>query len=416
MTHFGIISPPVSGHLHPLSALGRELQARGHRATCFQVRDVEEKIRALGIDFCPIGESDYPPGSLPQSLAQLGRLKGLAALRFTIGAVAQTSSMVCRDAPAAIRRAGIDVLLVDQMEPAGGAVAEHLGLPFITVCNALALNRDPVIPPPFTGWSYREAGWAKLRNGIGYAASDWLMSPVSKAVGEYRMKWKLPPIHSPDESYSKLAQICQMPREFDFPRTQLPAGFHYVGPLRRPLPEQVPFPWERLDGRPLVYASLGTLQNNREDLFRCIAEACRGLDVQVVLNHVGGLSPQEAANLPQDCVVVSYAPQVELLAHAKLTITHAGLNTVLDSLIHGVPMVAIPITYEQPAISRRVEWTGSGRSVPLAALNVKLLRAAVSDVLHESKYGESARRIGESIHEAGGVRRGADLVEGAANR
>ena len=51
MTHFGIISPPVSGHLHPFSALGRELQERGHRVTCFQMRDVEEKIRALGIDF-----------------------------------------------------------------------------------------------------------------------------------------------------------------------------------------------------------------------------------------------------------------------------------------------------------------------------------------------------------------------------
>ena len=94
MTHFGIISPPVSGHLHPLTALGRELQARGHRVTCFQVRDVEEKIRALEMDFWPIGESDHPVGSLPQSLDQLGRLKGLAALRFTIRAIAKTSIMV----------------------------------------------------------------------------------------------------------------------------------------------------------------------------------------------------------------------------------------------------------------------------------------------------------------------------------
>src|SRR5579863_6662334 len=180
MTHFGIISPPVSGHLHPFSALGRELRARGHRVTCFQVRDVEEKIVALGIDYRPIGERDYPPGSLPQSLAQLGRRKGLDALRFTVRAVEQTSVMVCRDAPAAIRSAGVDALLVDQMEPAGGAVAEHLGLPFITVCNALALNKDPVAPPPFTDWSYRQGPWAKLRNHIGYAASNWVTRPVAQ--------------------------------------------------------------------------------------------------------------------------------------------------------------------------------------------------------------------------------------------
>ena len=51
--------------------------------------------------------------------------------------------MECRELPDAIRAAGVEALLVDQMEPAGGAVAERLGLPFITVCNALLINRDP---------------------------------------------------------------------------------------------------------------------------------------------------------------------------------------------------------------------------------------------------------------------------------
>ena len=410
MTHFGIITPPVSGHLHPFSALGRELQERGHRVTCFQMPDLEDKIRAEGIDFRPIGESDHPLGSLPRSLAQLGRLHGLGALRFTIRAVAQTSVMVCRDAPAAIRSAGVEALLVDQMEPAGAAVAEHLQLPFITICNALAMNREPLVPPPFTPWNYEEAGWAKLRNGIGYAVSDWMTRPVAKAVGEYRANWKLPPVHSPDESFSKLAQICQMPREFDLPRAQLPKCFHYVGPLRRAPPVPVTFPWDRLDGRPLVYASLGTLQNSREAVFRRIAEACQEMQIQLVISHGGGLSGAQETGLPGDPLVVSYAPQLELLAHARLTITHAGLNTVLDSLAHGVPLVTVPITYEQPAIARRVERTGCGRSVPLAKLGARLLDEALYDVLHEEKYRASSRRIADSIRKAGGVQRAADLV------
>jgi MGT family glycosyltransferase len=416
MTHFGIISPPVSGHFHPLSALGRELQARGHRVTCFQVRDVEEKVRALGIDFWPIGESDHPLGSLPQSLARLGRLKGLGALRFTIRAIERTSIMVCRDAPAAIRSAGVEALLVDQMEPAGGAVAERLGIPFITICNALAMNRDSLTPPPFTPWNYREAAWAKWRNGIGYAVSDWLTRPIAQAVNQFRASWKLPPLRSAEDSFSKLAQICQMPREFDFPRAQLPACFHYTGPLRRPLPAPESFPWERLDGRPLVYASLGTLQNSRLDVFRCFAEACQGFGVQLVISHGGGLSGLYAADLPGDPVVVSWAPQLDLLAHARLTIAHAGLNTVLDSLIHGVPLVTIPITYEQPAIAGRVEWTGCGRSIPLVKLNALRLKEVLWDVLNGSKYGAAARRIGDSISKAGGVQRAAELVQAAVNR
>jgi len=411
MTHFGIISPPVSGHIHPFAVLGRELLSRGHRVTYFQMADLAEKIQSEGIDFRPIGQRDHPRGSLPQSLAQLGQLKGLAALRFTIRAVTRTSVMVCRDAPAAIRETGVDALLVDQMEPAGGAVADHLGLPFVTICNALAINRDPVAPPPFTPWNYRDTPWARFRNHLGYAISDRLTAPIANAVAEYRAQWRLPALRSPDESFSRLAQICQMPREFDFPRAQLPAHFHYVGPLRGALPRPVAFPWDRLDSRPLVYASLGTLQNSREPLFRCFAEACRGLDVQLVMSHGGGLNQQEAASLPGNPLVVGYAPQFELLARAALTITHAGLNTVLDSLANGVPLVTVPITYEQPAIARRVERTQSGRSIGLGHLNAHRLRDLVRDVLEGRHYREAARRIADSIRCAGGVVRAADIVE-----
>jgi MGT family glycosyltransferase len=416
VTHFGIITPPVSGHIHPFGALGRELIARGHRVTCLQMLDVEDKVRSQGLEFQPIGLTDHPRGSLLESLAQLGKLRGLAALRFTIRAIERTSIMVCRDAPAAIKAAGIDALLVDQMEPAGGAVAEHLGMPFITVCNALAINRDAVAPPPFTGWQYRDVWWAGLRNTMGYAVSEWLTRPVTSAVAGFRREWKLPPLRSPDDSFSKLAQICQMPREFDFPRAHLPAAFHYVGPLRRPAAAQPPFPWDRLDGRPLVYASLGTLQNNRRPAFQCFAEACKDLDVQLIINHVGGLRPEEETGFPGDPLVVSYAPQFELLARARLTITHAGLNTVLDSLANGVPMVAMPITYEQPAIARRLEWTGAGRSISLARLDSRHLGEVIRDVLEHARYRDSAGTIANAIQRAGGVARAADIVEAVLPR
>ena len=77
--------------------------------------------------------------------------------------------------------------------------------------------------------------------------------------------------------------------------------------------------------------------------------------------------------------------------------------------------MTIPITYEQPAIARRVEWTGSGRSVPLAKLNAAVLREVVRDVLDGSEYHESSRRIADSIRKAGGVHRAADLVQASVN-
>jgi zeaxanthin glucosyltransferase len=408
--HFGIVTPPVPGHIHPFGALGRELISRGHRVTLLQMADVEARARAEGLEFAPLGHTDHPPGSLPASLQQLGRLKGFAALRFTIQAIAKTTSMICRDAPEAIRETGIDMLLVDQTEPAGGSVAEYMNLPFVTVCNALALNRESFVPPPFTNWRQGERPWHRLRNWLGYTASDRMLAPVSKVVADYRRTWKLPAHSGPEDSFSALAQISQQPPAFDYPRHHLPPTFHYVGPLRGKALRDVPFPWEKLDGRPLIYASLGTLQQSKTEIFQCFAEACSGLDVQLVITHCSSMDQRTILALAGDPVVVDYAPQEAVLSHAAMTLTHAGLNTVLDSLAHGVPMVAVPITYEQPATAERLRWSGAGAVMPLKGLKAQKLRDQVKAVLNDPDYAMNARRIAESITNAGGVIRAADII------
>lgn len=398
--------------MHPFGALGRELIARGHRITVIQMADLEARVRAEGIGFVPIGKTDHPPGSLAESLAGLAKLKGLAALRYTIDAVRKTTEMMLRDAPAVIRSEGIDALLVDQTEPAGGALADHLRIPFVTVCNALLLHEEADVPPAFTDWSYEANPLLRLRNRLGYALSARVTSPVTRAVNRYRRRWALPLLRRTGDSDSRLLQISQQPLEFDFPRRQLPACFHYVGPLRRPGGWSGPaFPWERLDGRPLVYASLGTLQNRRVDLFRLFAEACAELPVQLVLTHGGGIEPQDWSDFPGNPIVVSYAPQLEVLSKASLTLTHAGLNTVLDSLSAGVPVVAIPITYEQPAIASRIRHVGVGQVLSFDQLNSANIRIKLSNVLQDPKYRNAALGLKESIQAAGGVNKAANLIE-----
>lgn len=195
--HYGIITPPVAGHIHPFGALGRELIARGHRVTLLHMEDVRARAIEEGLEFAALGESDHPPGSLSRSLAELGQRKGLGALRFTVEAVRRTTEMICRDAPAVLEVRGIDRLLVDQMEPAGGSVADHLGIPFVTICNALALNREPFMPPPFTGWKYSRSAWGRARNSFGYSIHDRLMAPVMQVVAKWRKRWGSPGFAAP---------------------------------------------------------------------------------------------------------------------------------------------------------------------------------------------------------------------------
>lgn len=174
----------------------------------------------------------------------------------------------------------------------------------------------------------------------------------------------------------------------------------------------MPFPWERLDGRPLVYASLGTLQNRVAGTFRIIAEACSGLDAQLVISTGNGVAPEALGDLPGRPVVVPYAPQLELLRRAALAVTHAGLNTVLDALSAGVPMVAIPVTNEQPGIAARVAWAGAGEAITLKQATPDRLRALISKVREDPAYRSAAERIRDSIRSSGGgAPRAAEMIE-----
>src|SRR5262249_40473358 len=116
-------------------------------------------------------------------------------------------------------------------------------------------------------------------------------------------------------------------------------------------------------------------------------------------------------DLPGRPLVVGYAPQRELLSRAALAVTHGGLNTVLDALSLGVPLVVVPITHEQPGVAARVRWTGTGEVVPLRRLTVARLRSALDQVLQSPTYRLQAGRLQEDIAQAGGVGRAADLIE-----
>lgn len=411
MTHFGIVCPPFPGHINPLAALGRELQRRGHCVTFLQISDLESKVLSEGLNFWEIGQSTYRPGLLAQTFEQLGKLSELEALRYSVQFCQLLTQIVCQDAPKAIAHSGIDALIVDQLEPAGETVAEYLRIPYITVSCAQAIHRHADIPPFFTPWSYQNTWWARIRNSVAYYLLDRNSKPILQVLNGYRKKWKLPTYHHLYASAARLAHISQQPAAFDFPCTEVPANFHYVGPLRDSQGRSPKFPFERLTGQPMIYASLGSVQNTKHDVFRCIAAACLELDVQLVISHGGGMNAEAVQQLAGTPLVVEYAPQLEVISQARLTITHGGLNTVLDSLSNGVPLVAIPITYEQPGTGARILWTGTGEVVPLNQLSIPLLQGAIRQVLTEDSYLNNALKLKQAIKEAGGVKRAADIVE-----
>lgn len=411
MARLGAFCFPGTGHLNPLTALARRLQQRGHTVIIFGIADVEARVRCAGVDFCLIGQRDYPPGTLQELDRKLGEMKGLQVIRFTMERISNTARMVLRDGLEAVRSANLDALLVDEADMANN-IAEYLGLPFVSLALIPPLVRDNRYPPFYFGWSGSQQWWGRLRNEIAIRVLTRVASPIFAVVNERRAAWGLEVGRRPDESLSNLAQIAQLPRALEFNIEPPPPHLYYTGPfVDAAFRPAVDFAWDRLDGRPLVYASLGTLQNRSLEIFRKIAEACANLNVQLVISLGGGLEPDRLGTLGGDPLVVRFAPQLELVKRASVVITHAGLNTVLESLAVGVPLVCIPLGNDQPGVASRVATHGAGVVVPPRRASVARLRSAVRTVLENDSYRRAARKLQAAMSEIDGLEQAADIVE-----
>jgi UDP:flavonoid glycosyltransferase YjiC (YdhE family) len=412
MARLGAFCFPGTGHLNPMIALAHSLQLRGHDVVIFGIADTEARVRDGGIEFCRIGMEDYPPGALQKLDEHLSRLKGFGALRFTLERVRHSGRMVRRDGPAAVRAADLDALLVDETDSAGN-VADYLGLPWISIALIPPLVQDDRFPPFWFGWPAGQDRLSRFRNRLAISLLLKIAKPIFRDVNRQRTAWGLRPFRYSQDALSPLGRITQLPEALEFKITgEKPAGLHYTGPFVRS--EQRPaveFPWECLDGRPLIYASMGTLQNGSDAIFSTIAEACDGLDAQLLISLGGGLDPARLGKLAGNPLVVSFAPQLEILKRAALVITHAGLNTVLESLCEGVPLVALPLAHDQPGVAARVKARGACVVVPQRKLSAARLRKAVMLVLHDARYREAARILQKSIQGMDGPGRAADLIE-----
>ena len=412
MAKLGAFCFPGAGHLNPMTALAHSLQKRGHQVILFGIADTGPAVRAAGIEFCQIGAQDYPPGTLKKLDDQLARLKGIAAFTFTLERVRRSTRMILRDGPEAVRASQVEALLVDEAEFAGN-VADYLGLPWISIALIPPLLPDDRFPPFWLGWAAGQDRLSRLRNRFAIHALLRIARPIFKDVNQQRAAWGLKLLKRPEDGLSPLAQITQLPEALEFTiRGKKPSGLHHTGPFLHPGQRPpVDFPWGRLDGRPLVYASLGTLQNGSEPIFRTIANAFVGVNAQLVISLGGGLDPAKLGKLAGDPLVVRFAPQLEILKQANMVITHAGLNTVLEALCEGLPMIAVPLGNDQPGVAARLKARGACVVVSRHRLNAARLREAVMLVMNDAGYRQAARDLQQAIQHLDGPERAADLIE-----
>ena len=411
MAKICFIGPPASGHLRPLMVLASALQSLGHHCQYLGPLDGQAMAQREGIEFLPLAVDELPLGTALQWMKELGKKSGWQAASHTVECFGKLSEALLGFGPQAIAKVQPDLIVSDAVERAGSSLAEHCQIPFVTACTILPSRPEATVPPFGTPWRPGGGLLRKLRNTVAHSLWQNFLHQNVRKINTFRSQWGLKPLSDAWSSWSTLAILCQSPASFDFPRQTLPKHFHYLGPwCRQHKEEESEFPWEQLRDKAPIFVSLGSVLGARQDLLHLIAEAGKGLGHPLVITR-GGAEKEAELKLPGNPIVVDWAPQLALLEKACLTVTHGGLNTVLECLSNGVPLVVLPICNDQPGVGARVAWSGVGELLSLNELNVTTLRTTMKKVLRERSYREKAKTIADEIKASGGARAGAKLLE-----
>lgn len=414
MAKIGIIAPPTIGHINPFISIAKELKARGHHPVFFNVVELKEKILAEGLEFYALGEKVIPKDAMNALHHDLAKLDGIDAMVSWQKINAKLVHVMLWALPKAIKECEIDFLLVDQSDASGGSVAEYLKIPFITIAIGNNLQWEKNVPPVFFNWAYGSTPAHFKRNEEGILIVQKAFLQITDLVNAYRKRWGLIEYKETKDIFpvSSIAQIAQIPTFLDFERKEVSEKFYNVGMLRDGSDKEIPFPYEKLNGKPIIFASLGTVVNNRSIVFHEIAAACQHLDFQLIISCGSKSVPPDMKNLPGNPLVVAFAPQMELMKKAKLCITHAGLNTVLDALYNGVPLIAIPVSFDQPGTAARIKWHKVGDVVSLHDVFVNgYLKERVEAILNEPQYYHNAQLFREKLKSMNGLDTACDIIE-----
>ncbi|MFM4819245.1 glycosyltransferase [Aeromonas hydrophila] len=396
------------GHVNPMLAAARLLVAQGHRVLMLCGALFEQRIRATGAEFVPFApEVDFDYRALERHFPERASLSGaaqmaLALKRFFAAPIPEHD----RRLRALIAEEGVDLLLVENgfygvlplLQQARGQRLPilMLGVNPVSFSSPDAIFYGPRIPP-------------ELRRSLGEL--PWLDEPTRQLQREVQQSFDAalaeagaPQLTAPFTDVMVTAPDAFLQLScagFEYERPELEGLIRYVGPLLPPRIELTPPPWwERLDERPLVIVSQGTLAN--VDLGQLLLPAMQGLagdELQLLLT-TGGRDPARlGAAVPANAIVTEHVPFELALPRAAVLVTNGGYGSVQAALAHGVPLVVAGTGEDKAEVATRVAWSGAGINLHSNEPTADAVAAAVRKLVYEPRYRARARLLADEMAE-----------------
>lgn len=182
---------------------------------------------------------------------------------------------------------------------------------------------------------------------------------------------------------------------FEFPRPTMP-NVVYMGGFQckpsKPLPGDLEAFAQSSGDHGFIIMSLGTLVKSLPmDMTNEIAAAFARLPQKVIWRHLGP-RPSTVGN---NTLIVEWMPQNDLLGHSKIKafVAHGGTNGVQEAIYHGVPILGIPLFFDQFDNLIRIREKGAGIILRLSEINAHTFGRALRELVSNASYRTNVQRI-----------------------
>ncbi|WP_433260374.1 macrolide family glycosyltransferase [Actinosynnema sp. CS-041913] len=375
------------GHLTPTIPLVEELVRRGHRVEYATGAENADVVREVGAGWVPL--ASLPPFTPPP---RIGPDVLAAWLRHYFAALSATYPVLLAHC-AATRPDGV---VYDATNWPARLVARRTDVPAVRC-----------VPHFASGGSFSLD--ARMTAGLddGNPAMAALAADCARFAAEHGVDLDVAGTMDVPEDLN----LVFVPRRFQSAGDEFDQRFRFLGPPAADRADRADrAPWSpRVLRAPLVYVSLGSRLTDA-DFYRAAAEALADGPWQVAMT-IGGTDPADLGPLPPTVEVRPRFPQRAVLRHAAAFVSHAGMNSTMEALGQGVPLVAVPRTPEQVANAERVHQLGLGVHLPVDAVTPAALRSAVADVIDNPAVRANLDLMRNDIADAGGAVQGADDIE-----
>uniref|UniRef100_A0A8C6SPX3 UDP-glucuronosyltransferase n=1 Tax=Neogobius melanostomus TaxID=47308 RepID=A0A8C6SPX3_9GOBI len=309
-----------------------------------------------------------------------------------------------------LKDSNYDLVLTDPVFAAGVLLAHRLELPLVfnvrwTVQGEahFAIAPSPLsyipIPSEFPSeLTDKMSFMQRVTNMLVYFYTRFQNWYVSDPVYE-------PFVHKyfgPDVHYMELfqaADIWLMRNDFtfEFPRPTMPNVVYMSGfqcKPSRPLSKELEQFVQSSGEHGVIIMTLGTLVAQLpEDITEEIAAAFAQVPQKVIWRHSG----KQPSTLGNNTLLVDWLPQNDLLGHpqTKLFVAHGGTNGLQEAIYHGVPLLGLPLMFDQQDNFFRMEVRGVAKVLDISTVNREVFLQALQELLYQPKYRENMKRLSE---------------------